>query len=63
MDCSLLDSFVLGISQARILEWVATFYSRDLLDADIEHESPVPPALLAGEFLTLVLPGKPNEYE
>ena len=23
----------------------------DLLDADIEHESLVPPALLAGEFL------------
>ena len=28
MDCSLLGSSVPGISQGRILEWVAIFYSR-----------------------------------
>ena len=28
MDCSLLGSYVHGIFQARILEWVAIFYSR-----------------------------------
>ena len=28
MDCSLLGSSVHGISQARILEWVAIFFSR-----------------------------------
>ena len=34
----------------------------DLLDPGIEHESLVSPAL-ASEFFTLVLPGKPHEYE
>ena len=29
MDCSLSGSFVHGILQARILEWVAMFWSRD----------------------------------
>ena len=28
MDCSLLGSSVLGILQARLLEWVAIFFSR-----------------------------------
>ena len=28
MDCSLLDSFVHGIFQARILQWVAIYYSK-----------------------------------
>ena len=28
MDCSLLDSSVHGILQARMLEWVATSFSR-----------------------------------
>ena len=28
MDCNLLDSFVHGILQARIVEWAATFFSR-----------------------------------
>ena len=29
MDCSLLGSFVHGILQARILEWVAIPFSKD----------------------------------
>ena len=30
MDCRLPDSYVSGIFQARILEWVAISFSRDL---------------------------------
>ena len=64
MDCSPLSSFVLGIFQSRILGWVSTFKKTpgDLLDPGIEHESLVSPAL-AGKFFTLLLPGKPHEYE
>ena len=36
MDCSLPGTSVLGISQARILEWVAISYSGDLPDPAIE---------------------------
>ena len=39
-DCSLLGSSVHGILQARILEWVAISFSRDLLDLGIEPRSP-----------------------
>ena len=45
-----------GISQARIPEWVALSFSRDLLDPGIE---PMPPAL-AGKFFTTEPPGKPQ---
>ena len=41
MDCSLLGFPVHGISQARILEWVAVSFSRDLCDPRIEPKSPV----------------------
>ena len=44
MDCSLPGSSVHGIFQARILEWVAISFSRDLSDQGIEPRSP---ALLA----------------
>ena len=40
MDCSLLGSSVHGILQARILEWVAISFFRDLLDPGIEPKSP-----------------------
>ena len=40
MDCSLPGSSVHGISQARILEWVAILFSRDLPDPGIEPGSP-----------------------
>ena len=36
MDCSPLGSSVHGILQARILEWVAILFSRDLSDPGIE---------------------------
>jgi len=42
MGCSLPGSPVRGILQARILEWVATSFSRDLPDPGIK---PVSPAL------------------
>ena len=51
MDCSLPGLSVCGIFQARILEWVAIFYSRGysrLRDR------------LAGRFFTTVTPGKPD---
>ena len=54
MDCSLADSSVLGVLQARILEWVAIFPG-DLPDAGIEPTSPV----LAGGFFITEPPGKP----
>ena len=56
MDGSPPDSSVPGILQARILEWVAIPFSRDLLDPRIK---PVTPAL-AGGFFTIEPPGKPK---
>ena len=55
MDYSPPDSSVHGIFQARILEWVAISFSRDLPDPGIELESPA----LACGFFTTELPGKP----
>ena len=40
MDCSPPDSSVHGIFQARILEWVAISFSRDLPDPGIKLRSP-----------------------
>ena len=40
MDCSPSASFVHGILQARIPEWVAIPFSRNLPDPGIEPESP-----------------------
>ena len=49
MDCSLPGSSVLGIFQARILEWVAFPSPEDLPDPGIEPRSP---ALQADSLLT-----------
>ena len=54
MDYSLPGSFVHGISQATILEWVAISFSRDLPDPGIEPTSPA----LAGRFFTSETLGK-----
>ena len=51
MDCSSSGSSVHGISQARILEWVAFPSLGDLPDPGIKPASLVAPAL-AGEFCT-----------
>ena len=57
MDCSLPGSFVPGILQARILEWVAIPFSRgsDLPDPGIELWSPT----LQADSLPSEPPGKP----
>jgi len=56
MDCSPQGSSVHGILQARILEWVAISFSRDLPDPGI---IPVSPALAGGFFLLLSHLGSP----
>ena len=58
MDCNPPDSSIHGISQARILEWVAISFSRDLPDLGMEPESPA----LAGGFFTAEPQGKPPVY-
>ena len=40
MDCSPPGSFVHGIFQVRILEWVVFSFSRDLLNSEMEPRSP-----------------------
>ena len=58
MDCSPPGSSVHGISQARMLEWVAMPSPRDLPDPGIGPKSLASPAL-AGGFFTTESPGKP----
>ena len=59
MGCSLPGSSVHGISQARILEWVALSFSRDLPNLAVEPTS----SALADEFFTTGPPGKPNNND
>ena len=47
----------LEIFRARILEWVAISFSKDLLDPGVELASPA----LAGGFFTMEPPGKPHQ--
>ena len=54
MDHSLPSSSDLWVSQARILEWVAVSFSRDLPDPGVELTSPA----LAGGFFTAEPPEK-----
>ena len=58
MDCSLPGCSVHGISQARILEWVAISFSSDLPDPVIKTMSPA----LTGGFFTAESLGKPYVY-
>ena len=58
IDCSLPGSSVHGVIQARILKWVATSFSRDLLGPGIEPRSPA----LQANALTSELPEKPPNY-
>ena len=58
MDCSSPGSFVHGISQPRILEWVPIYFSRGS-SPGIEHASLMSTALVGG-FLTTEPPWKPN---
>ena len=52
MNWSPLGSSDHGISQARILEWVAIPFSRGFPDPGIEPTSPATPALAGGFFTT-----------
>ena len=55
MDCSLPGSSVHEILQARILEWVAISFSKDLPDPGIKLASPA----LQADFLPLSHLGSP----
>ena len=55
MDCSLPGSSVHGILQARILEWVAIFFSKG--SSQCRNWTWV--SFIAGRFFTNELPGKP----
>ena len=55
MDYSLPGSSLHGILQARILDWVASPFSRDIPDPGIEHGSPA----LQADSLPYEPPGNP----
>ena len=55
MDCSAPGSSVYGILQARILEWVAIFFSRDLPDPGIKPKL----SALQADSLPSEPPGRP----
>ena len=56
MDFSLPGSSLYGISQARILEWVAISFPR----GSSQPEDQIYISCIAGEFLTIEPPAKPN---
>ena len=56
MDCSLPGSSILGISQARILKWVAISFDRGSPNPEIEPGSPA----LQADSLLSEPPGKPE---
>ena len=56
MDCSLSGSSIHGIFQARVLEWIAISFSRDLPDPGIEPGSHA----LQADALPSEPPGKPQ---
>ena len=58
MDCSPPGSSAHGILQARILEWVAISFSRDLPNPGTEPGSPT----LQGDSLPTEPPGKTTNY-
>ena len=55
MDCSPPGSFVHGISQARILEWIALSFSRGPSRPRVQSCF----SCIAGRFFTIEPPGKP----
>ena len=56
--CGPMGFSVPGISQARILEWVAISFSEDLPNPGIEHTS----AMLGGRFFTASHQGSPYYF-
>ena len=63
VDCGPQGSSVHGILQARILEWVAISYSRDLPEPGIKPASLKPPTLADGFCTTVPLLLPHNFYE
>ena len=61
MDDSLPDSSVHGISQARVLEWIAISFSKGSSGPRNRIASLVSPAM-AGKFFTTVPLGKPSTF-
>ena len=59
MGCSLPGSSVHRILQARVPEWVATAFSRDLPDPGIEPASPA----WQSDTLPSDPPGKPHKHQ
>ena len=59
MNCSLVGSFVHGILQLRILEWVAISFSMELTDPGIKPGSPA----LQADSSPSEPPGKPKHLE
>ena len=59
MDCSLPGSSVHGILQARILEWVATSFSR----GSSQFRNRTYMAYIAGRFFTTESPEKPDKSQ
>ena len=59
LDCSVPDSTVHRIFQAKILEWVAISFSKDLPNPGIKSEFPASPALQA-DSLWLSHQGSPS---
>ena len=55
MECNLSDSSVHGISQGRILEWVAISFAR----GSFQPRDQIHISCIAGRFLTAEPPGKP----
>ena len=58
MECSPSGSSVHGISQARILDWVAISFSRESSHPRVKPTSPA----LAGGFFSTEPPGKPHHW-
>ena len=56
LDCNLPGPSVHGISQARILELVAIFFSRDLPDPAVKPAPPASPP--SGDSFLLLPPGE-----
>ena len=54
MDCNPPDSSVYGSLQARVLEWVAMRFFRDLAHQGIKHMSLKSPALIGRFFTTSI---------
>jgi len=63
MNCNPPDSFVYGIFQSRILDWVAMSSSRDLPDPGIKPESSESPALHTDLLQTLSHQESPRKTE